>query len=134
MDLHRHHHQSPRTRRTARVIRWLAIALCALAVADFGYNAYLTGNCFADNSDPLSRDIVPRIAVNSEECRVLIANRDLHGRVDALAVLLAIALLVASAVVLSRQRRRTRRLLLGVEASVVVLILAYSTLWVLAWH
>lgn len=129
----RYRHKQSRTRKTARIVRVLAILLCVAAIADFSYYAFLSKGCFSADSDT-SGNALPRVAVASDECRELIPLRDTHFRLDALGALLAVALLIGTGVVLSNLHRSTKRLLLGVEAAVLVLTLAYSVLWILAWH
>lgn len=104
------------------------------AAADFTYFAYRSSDCFVDNPDPLTQESTPRAAVPSGDCQVEIARRDTHMRRDALAVLLAVAVLIGASVTLSDAHRRTKRIALGIEAVVLVLVLAYSLLLVYGWH
>jgi hypothetical protein len=128
------HHISRRTKKAAWAVRVLAILVCLVAIADFTYKAYESSDCFVENSDPFGSDVAPMAARDTEECRVLIASRDVHLRIDALAVLLATALFLGTVVALSHANRRTKRLLFGIEAAVLVVMLAYSVLWFYSWH
>ena len=130
----RHHRHNRLARRVARIVRLLAIVIVAAGVADFILSAFRSSQCFTDMPDPQAQGVTTRVAVESEECRVEIARRDSHSRVDALAVLLAVALLVGAGVELSNAHRRTRRLVLGVEVAVLVLLLAYGALLMYGWH
>ena len=134
MGMRHRHHVSRRTKNAAWTVRVLAGLLCIVAVADFSYKAYESSDCFVDNSDPFGRDVAPKAALDTEECRVLIGSRDVHLRIDALAVLVAVALFLGSVVTLSHTRRSTKRLLFGIEAAVLVVMLAYSVLWFYSWH
>ena len=131
---HRHHHLSRAERKAVRVVEILAILLCVAAIADFAWMAYSTKDCFASNYDADSSTPMPRVAVDSGDCRALIASRDIHMRFDGLAVLLAIALFLGSGVALSHARHSTKIAVLGADAVAVVLILAYSLLWIYSWH
>jgi len=129
-ELRRRHRQGRSGRRLARIVRIVAIAICLAAIGDFVFDAYGTSNCFTNDADPFASAHSPLVAVDSEECRALIAHRDVFMRIDAMAVLLAIALFIGASVVLSHARRSTKRMVLGTEAVVVVLVLAYSMLWI----
>lgn len=131
---HRHHHLSRAERKAVRVVQILAILLCMVAIADFAYMAYQTSDCFTDNADPITAEAAPRVAVDSGDCRAEITRRDSHMRFDGLGVLLTVALLLGSGVALSHLRHGTKKLVLGAEAAVVVLIVAYSLLWIYSWH
>lgn len=116
------------------VVRGLAILVCLVAIADFTYKAYQSSDCFVDNTDPFARDVAPSVSLDTGECRALIALRDVHLRIDALAVLVAVALFLGTVVALSHAHRSTKRLLFGIEAAVLVVMLAYSLLWFYSWH
>lgn len=132
---HRHHHLSRAERKAVRAVQILAILLCVAAIADFAYMAYSTGDCFTGGSGSnVSDEAGPRVALDSGDCRVEIARRDLHMRFDGLAVLLAVALFLGSGVALSKARHSTKKAILGAEAVAVVLILTYSLLWIYSWH
>lgn len=129
-------HRSKRalTKKTARVAQMLAITLCLAGMVDFAYSALQSSSCFVNTTGSLGEDPQPRAAVDSDECRAVINSRDLHFRGDALAVLLGVAVFAGATVIRSNAHRRTKRMVIGIEVAVLVIVLAYSILFSLAWH
>jgi hypothetical protein len=125
MGRFRRHH-----RRGKRVVYWLilaaAAAICTWAIGDFAYRGIQTSGCSQENYDPDTTAFLPQTAVDSPDCRQVLGLSELHQRRDAATALLGFSVITASAVLLSKARRRTKKKLLALEFGVAVLVLAFT--------
>jgi hypothetical protein len=85
-----------------RILIVAAIAVGALAISQFAYNAFNTANCY-DNSAGVLGD--SKVAVDTPECRTVLSNSDDRMRVDASVAMLAVALVLSSVVCYRKARR-----------------------------
>ncbi|HZD32139.1 MAG TPA: hypothetical protein VE779_10815 [Candidatus Angelobacter sp.] len=127
----RHHHHNRKARRIARILRIVAIVIMGSGVATFAYNAYWQSVCSDKNSDLVTS--VPFIRPDKASC-VSLWNVESYLRLSALAVLVAIAMIIGASVTLSDARRNTKRLALSIEVVVLLLIVAYSLLWMFVFR
>jgi hypothetical protein len=116
------------TRAAARVALVLGIAGFLRTMLDFAVKAYSSSNCFTpsayyDSGVPMRRD-----AVDSDQCRLLILERDERQRIDATIAILAVIAVIGAAVRLSTASRRARRAALMVEIAVAVAIFYFVLL------
>ena len=123
------HHPSRLARRVWQVVRVLAMVVSIAAVADFCYSAYLASDCFEASFDASGREVGPRPAIDTDECRAVITRRDVHMRLDAAALVVAMMTLIGASVMLSNARSSTKRMVLGIEAAMLVVVAAYCLLW-----
>ena len=111
------------------MVRVLAMVVSIAAVADFCYSAYLASDCFEASFDASGREVGPRPAIDTDECRAVITRRDVHMRLDAAALVVAMMTLIGASVMLSNARSSTKRMVLGIEAAMLVVVAAYCLLW-----
>jgi len=126
-------HMSRQKRRSpARTAARIGLVLAAVtfggAIFHFSYTAYESGQCYTANSDSLSTEMRPRKAIDSDDCRRILASSEEHQRTDAAIAVLAVMLMIGAAVRLSKASRRTRKLVLVAEIVAVAIGIVYTIL------
>jgi hypothetical protein len=97
-----------------------------VGLACFIYLAHVQAICSPTNSDILSPEAwwTPDI----EDCTMGRSTIEQYQRFDALVIISGVMIVLGAWVVLSRARRRTKRLIIAGELSVVVLVIVYAAL------
>jgi hypothetical protein len=107
-QVHRSHQRSRRRLRiAARIALILGLLIAVLAVSNFVFSAYRKSNCYFRGETTDWGFSTPGEPM-SDECREEIISLDEYQRLDAAALVLAVALLSGSALI-SRRVRKHRR-------------------------
>jgi|SRR5271165_3588687 len=134
MGRERHHHRSRRKKWVIRIVLAVGMVMFVGGLAEFIYYAHLYAHLQAECSQTTS-DILtsgewsrPYPLDCMESGPGILQYLQLGGIVT----VLGLAILIAAWVTLSRASRRAKRIVIVLEAVVLVLTIAYSLLWTFA--
>lgn len=98
------------------------------AILHFSYTAYESGQCYTADGDSFSPETQPRIPIDSDDCRAILARTEQYQRTDATIAVLAVILIIGASVRLSKASHRTKRVVLVAEVAVVAVGAVYTIL------
>ena len=109
-----------RRRRIRRLVLAVAISVCLASIVDFGYNAYQQTNFpIASDSDLLAEPTIFDVYLEGPM------------QLDAIAALVAAVAILGMSVKLAKIPHRRKRLLLGIEAAMLALLVVTALQWTL---